>query len=195
MTARQLAPLPRRPDGQAMAFTQPPCAPREEITLASGWSLSGLITFNAGPPLSITGSGCTVTGVASTCIVSYNPSFSGDVRINGDYGTGNALQPGAIAYLDKRAFTNPAAYTFGNLPRSAPFGLFAQGILNEDITLRREIAIKERLKVAIGVDMFNVTNSVYFAAPGTNIDSANFGQLTTASNAPRKLQLNARITF
>ena len=163
--------------------------------LASGWSISGLITFNAGPPLSVTGSGCTVTGISSTCIVSYNPSFSGDVRINGDYGSGNALQPGAISYLDKRAFVNPAPYTFGNLPRSAPFGLSAQGILNEDISLRREVAIRERLKFAIGVDMFNVTNSVYFAAPTTNIDSANFGQVQTASNSPRKLQINARLTF
>ena len=118
--------------------------------------------------------------------------FGIDIR---DYGSGNALQPGAIPYLDKRAFVNPAPYTFGNLPRSAPFGLFAQGILNEDITLRREIAFTERWRLSLGVDMFNVTNSVYFAAPGTNIDSANFGQLTTASNAPRKLQLNARITF
>ena len=43
--------------------------------------------------------------------------------------------------------------------------------------------------------MFNVTNSVYFAAPTTNIDSANFGQVQTASNSPRKLQINARLTF
>jgi hypothetical protein len=163
--------------------------------LASGWSISGLITFNAGPPLSVSGSGCTVTGIASTCIASYSPSFSGDVRINGEYGSGNALQPGAVSYLDKRAFTNPAQYTFGNLPRSAPFGLAAQGILNEDLTLRREIPIRERIRFAIGVDMFNVTNSVYFAAPNTNIDSANFGQVQTASNSPRKLQINARLTF
>ena len=128
-------------------------------------------------------------------IASYSPGFSGDVRINGAYGSGNALQPGAISYLDKRAFVNPAPYTFGNLPRSAPFGLAAQGILNEDITVRREIAIHERLKFAIGLDIFNVTNSVYFAAPGTNIDSANFGQVQTASNSPRKLQINARLTF
>jgi hypothetical protein len=163
--------------------------------LGGGWTLSGLITYNAGPPLSITGSGCVVTGISSTCMASYNPSFSGPVRINGDYGSGNALQPGAIAYLDKKAFMDPAPYTFGNLPRSAPFGLFAQGILNEDITLRRTISFGERWKLAIAGDVFNMTNSVYFAAPGTNIDAANFGQVVSASNSPRKLQINARLTF
>ena len=163
--------------------------------LVSGWQLSGIVTFTSGAPLAITGSGCNTPGIVSTCMVSYNPSFNGPVRINGDYGTGNALAPGAVAYFDKRAFVDPAAYTFGNTPRSAPFGLSAPHLLDEDISLRREIPIRERVRLAITADVFNITNSVYFAAPGTNIDSANFGQLSTAANLPRKLQLNARITF
>jgi hypothetical protein len=44
-------------------------------------------------------------------------------------------------------------------------------------------------------DAFNVTNSVFFGAPGTNPDQASFGTLTTQANQPRKLQLTARITF
>jgi hypothetical protein len=44
------------------------------------------------------------------------------------------------------------------------------------------------------MDAFNVSNTVCFTAPGTNIDAANFGQVST-SNAARKLQLNARFTF
>ena len=34
-----------------------------------------------------------------------------------------------------------------------------------------------------------------FAAPGLNPDQASFGTLTSQANQPRKLQLNARITF
>jgi hypothetical protein len=49
--------------------------------------------------------------------------------------------------------------------------------------------------VLVSADVFNVPNNVRFAAPGTNIDSANFGQVTTQSNSPRKIQFNARITF
>jgi hypothetical protein len=63
------------------------------------------------------------------------------------------------------------------------------------MSLKREIAIRERLKLALQADVFNVTNTVSFAAPGTNIDSANFGQVTTTANLPRKIQLNARLTF
>ncbi len=164
-------------------------------SLVSAWQISGLITFTSGAPLAIIGSGCNTPGITSTCIASYNPSFNGDVRINGGYGSGNALAPGAVAYINRAAFTDPAAYTFGNLPRSAPFGLFVPHLLDESLSLRREIGIRERLKLAFTADVFNITNSVCFAAPGINVDSANFGQVITTTNLPRKIQLNARLTF
>ena len=163
--------------------------------LISGWQLSGIVTFTSGAPLGITGSGCVTPGIVSTCMASYTPNFSGPVRINGDYGDGNALAPGAVSYIDKKAFADPAPYTFGNTPRSAPYGLFAPSLLGTDISVRRQISITERVKVALSGDFFNITNSVYFAAPGTNIDSATFGQVTTTANLPRKLQINARLTF
>jgi Carboxypeptidase regulatory-like domain/TonB dependent receptor len=163
--------------------------------IVGGWQLSGILTYTSGAPLSVSGSGCTVTGVSSTCIASYNPAFTGkSVRINGDYGSGNALAPNAAVYFDKSAFINPAPYTFGNLPRSAPFGMFAPPYANLDATIRREFAIRESVRLSIAMDAFNATNYVAFAAPATNIDSANFGQVAT-SNFARKLQLNARITF
>ena len=128
-------------------------------------------------------------------MASYNRSFSGPVRINGEYGEGNALGAGAVSYLAKAAFVVPAPYTFGDLPRSAPYGLFAQSLWNQDVSLRRIVGITERWKFLISADVFNIPNNVRFAAPGTNIDAANFGQVTTQANGPRKIQFNARITF
>jgi hypothetical protein len=163
--------------------------------LVSNWSVSALVSASSATPLSITGSGCNTPGISGTCIVSYTPGFSDPVRINGDYGSGNALAPGALSYLNKAAFVNPAPYTFGNAARNGPFGLRAPHLLNEDVSVRREIPIKERMKFAIEANFFNITNSVHFTAPGTNIDSANFGQVTSQANLPRKIQLNARFTF
>jgi hypothetical protein len=87
------------------------------------------------------------------------------------------------------------AYTWGTAPRSAPFGLTAPPIMDTDISLRREFPITERLKLAFEASAFNVFNQVCFAAPGMNPDQASFGTLTSQANQPRKLQLNARITF
>jgi hypothetical protein len=93
-------------------------------SILGDWTLSGIVTYTTGAPLAITGSGCTVTGISSTCIASYNPAFTGkSVRINGDYGSGNALAPGRRVSI-RRIHESPP-YTFGNLPRSAPFGMFA----------------------------------------------------------------------
>ena len=163
--------------------------------LAANWTVSGIVTYSSGPPLSITASGCVVPGVRGTCIASYNPSFTGPVRINGEYGEGNALGTSAARYLDAKAFMNPAPYSFGDLPRSAPYGLAAQSLWNQDVSIRKMFLITERWRFIFSTDIFNVPNNVRFAAPGTNIDAANFGQVTTQSNSPRKIQFNARIIF
>ncbi|HYW44069.1 MAG TPA: hypothetical protein VE959_14500 [Bryobacteraceae bacterium] len=162
--------------------------------LVSGWLVASVVTFSSGSPLAISGTGCVVTGISSSCLPSYNPAFNGPVRINGSYGDGNILAPGPVAYLDKNAFITPAPYTFGNLARAAPYNLFSPYTLNEDVTLR-EIALRKRLKLTFEANMFNITNSVIFSAPGTSIDSTTFGQVTSQRNLPRKVQFNARLSF
>lgn len=163
--------------------------------LVSGWSISGIATYSSGAPLSVTGTACVSGGILGTCFPNYNPSFSGDVRINGGLGDGSVLGSTPTAYLNRAAFVAPAPFTTGNVSRTAPYGLFAPRIMGLDVSLRREFKIVERVKLAFQTDAFNVTNSVFFGAPTVNVDSANFGTLTTQANQPRKLQLSARISF
>jgi len=164
--------------------------------LAGGWTVSGIVSFASGAPLALTGSACNAGGILGTCIPSYNPAWAGSsVRINGNYGDGNVLGSSPTAYLDRTAFVAPAAYTVGNLPRTGVYGLNAPFNSSIDVSLHREIAIRERVKLAIQCDAFNINNAVRFSAPATNPDQASFGTLTSQVNQPRKLQLNARITF
>jgi hypothetical protein len=163
--------------------------------LVSGWAISGIVSYATGAPLALTGTACNAGGILGTCIPSYNPAFSGDVRINGNYGDGNVLGSSPTAYLNRTAFVAPAAYTVGNLPRTGVYGLNAPFNSSIDLSVRREFAIHERVKLAIQCDAFNVNNAVRFSAPGTNPDQASFGTLTSQANQPRRLQLNARLTF
>ena len=163
--------------------------------LISNWMLSGIVTFSSGAPLTITAGGCTTGGILSTCYPSYNPSFSGPVQINGSYGSGSVLGSSPTVYLAKSAFIEPVPFTVGDVPRTAPFGLLSPHIADVDISVRREFKIRERVSIAIQADAFNINNAVYFTAPGANIDSASFGTVTSQNNLPRKLQLNARVTF
>ena len=163
--------------------------------LISGWTLSGIYTYSSGAPLSITGSNCTSGNILGTCFPNYNPSFSGDVRINGDYGSGSVLGATPTAYLAKTAFVTPAPYTTGNVPRTASYGLFVPRTMGLDLSVRRNFKITERVTFALQTDAFNVTNSVFFGAPASNVDSANFGTLSSQANQPRKLQISGRISF
>ena len=163
--------------------------------LISGWTVSGVVTFTTGSPLSVTGTGCNAGGILGTCFPNYNPAFSGNIHINGNYGDGNVLGSSPTSYLDRTAFVDPAPYTVGNLPRTAVYGLVAPHNADVDLSVRREFTIREKVKLAVQADAFNVNNAVHFGAPGTNPDQASFGTLTSQANQPRKLQLNARITF
>jgi hypothetical protein len=160
--------------------------------IVSHWQISGIFTYGGGAPLTITGT-CNGGGIIdASCYPNYAPGFSGSVWQNGTPGTGNIT---TTSYLNKTAFVDPAAYTEGNIPRSAPYGLFAPHNADVDVTVRREFAIRERIKLALQADAFNVNNAVHFAAPGLGIDSATFGIFTAMANSPRKLQFSARVTF
>jgi hypothetical protein len=163
--------------------------------IAGGWSIAGIVTFTSGAPLALTGSACNSGGILGTCIPNYNPAFQGDVRINGNYGDGNVVGSSPTVYLNRAAFTAPAAYTWGNLPRTGVYGLNAPYIYSIDMSLRREFKFTERIKLAFQADAFNLLNAVCFGAPALNPDQASFGALTAQANQPRKLQLNARISF
>jgi hypothetical protein len=163
--------------------------------VVSGWIVSGIFTYTSGAPLALVGTACTSGGILGTCIPNYNPAFNGNVRINGNYGDGNVLGSSPTAYLDRTAFVTPAAYTVGNIPRTGVYGLNAPYNSTIDVSLRREFAIREKMRLAFQADAFNVNNAVRFAAPGLNPDQASFGNLTSQANQPRKLQLNARFSF
>jgi hypothetical protein len=163
--------------------------------VVSGWQISGVFFFSSGAPLALTGTACNAGGILGTCIPSYNPAFTGNVRINGNYGEGNVLGSSPVSYLDRTAFVAPAPYTVGNLPRTGVYGLNAPYNSSIDLSVRREFAIRENVKFAFYAAAFNIDNVVRFAAPGTNPDQASFGTLTSQQNQPRRFQLSGRITF
>jgi Carboxypeptidase regulatory-like domain/TonB dependent receptor len=163
-------------------------------SIMSNWQISSLFTFSTGAPMTVTGT-CTGGGIIdASCYPSYNPNFSGSVWQNGDIGS-NGANVSSTAYLNKAAFVDPANFTAGNVARSAPLNLFVPHIADLDVSVRREFAIRERVRLAFQADAFNVNNAVHFAAPGLGIDSANFGIFSAMSNQPRKLQFSARVSF
>lgn len=158
------------------------------------WQTSGIFTYRSGMPIGTIGAACNLPN-AGGCYANYNPAFSGPVRINGGYGSGDLLGTNPPAFLDKNAFLSPAAYTYGDTPRTGVYGIQNPGNYQADLSLRRVFPIHESIKVAFQADAINVLNSVSFTPPPTNITSSNFGRISGQSNRPRTLQLSARFTF
>lgn len=164
--------------------------------LVSGWQLSGITRFASGTPLGPFTANCNVPQ-AGTCWASYNPNFTGSVRINGGWGDGNVL--GAVAsvtpHIDVNAFVSPAAFTYGNTPATGAYGLRNPHFFNQDLSLSRTIRLRENFRVGLGADTFNLFNNVRFGGINTNITSASFGKPTAQVNLPRVVQLKLRLDF
>ena len=150
-----------------------------------------------------------------------NPSFSGSARINGRWGHGNAylspvshiaLSTCSTAQAPTGPFISPVApsgqttclntlyapaYTFGNAPRTAAYGLTGPGNFDLDISLRRtfNLHLGQGTKLSLQADLYNVTNYVLFGGIGTTLGSSNFGQVASQANNPRAAQLSGRFEF
>ncbi len=60
--------------------------------------------------------------------------------------------------------------------------------------MRRDFPIA-RVKLGLGVDVFNVFNNVIFGGIQTNITNANFGRVSSQANTPRVGQIKVRFTY
>jgi hypothetical protein len=90
---------------------------------------------------------------------------------------------------------SPAAYTYGNTPRTLPFGLRFPSSYNQDLSIRRSFTVRHDMRLSVGVDAFNLFNNVIFGGINTTITNASFGRVSSQANTPRVLQLKARVEF
>ena len=157
------------------------------------WQISGITQFRSGRPLGAIGAACNLPN-AGTCYADFNPAFSGPVRINGDYGDGDVLGANPPTYIDRNAFQSPAAFTFGNTPRTLAHDLRNPAYFNQDLSIQREFRIA-RARLGVGVDVFNVFNNVVFGGIQTNITNTNFGRVSSQTNTPRVGQIKVRFDF
>jgi hypothetical protein len=172
---------------------QPGSANRIVRGLVKDWQISGITQFRSGRPLGVIGAACNLPN-AGTCYADYNPAFTGAVRINGNYGDGDVLGTTPPSYIDRNAFQSPAAFTYGNTPRTLAFDLRNPSYFNQDLSVKRDFRMG-RLKLGLGVDVFNLFNTVVFGGIQTNITNANFGRVSSQANTPRVGQIKLRVEF
>jgi trimeric autotransporter adhesin len=150
-----------------------------------GWSLQSQTLIHSGTPLTITqtnaNTGCNGCGQYPTATgISALTSGSPDSRITD--------------WVNLAAFTATPAYAFGNV--SPRINVYSPSLFNIDLSVFKTVTVKERYKMQFRAEALNVTNTVLFASPSTNISSpGTFGTITSQTNFPRLIQLGARVTF
>ena len=64
-----------------------------------------------------------------------------------------------------------------------------------DASLSRAVKFTERLGLEFRIDMINALNTVQWDNPNTDLNSSNFGRVTTQWNTPRWIQFQLRLVF
>jgi hypothetical protein len=95
------------------------------------------------------------------------------------------------AWFNPLAFAVQPAGTFGNLGRNA---LYGPGQINWDMSLIRHFRFKERWKLDVRAEFFNIMNHANWNSPTTSNTSSTFGQITGFST-PRNIQLSTKLFF
>ncbi len=171
--------------------------------LVSGWSISGITTFQSGLPFSITDTSSGGVYGAALGTATFSSACSG---IEQAYTQGTTAQQIAN-YLNPACFrtalpvanaAGAGATGWGNVPRNAFRGPSQQ---NFDFSLMRRFNIGERHSFSIRMDIFNVFNHPVFRIPSASTSvnvagsASTFTQITETAVPARLVQFGLKYSF
>lgn len=155
--------------------------------LLGGWQLQGVYTYQSGFPITFG-----------------NPAnFSGDLFYNG--------QPIAVSNPTRERWFNTDAFTSvltgpannatpADHRRTLPWrfdDVRRDSINNVDLSLIKDVKLKNEVKLQLRAEFVNAFNSPYFPAPVVNPTSTSFGQVSASNqeNYARRAQLGVKLVF
>jgi hypothetical protein len=178
---------------------------------ADNWQISGVYAFQSGTPYGI---GFSIPGGIGNSQLTGSNTEGARIRVTGSPGSGNSGDP--YRQILTTAFTPPVPSSLGL--ESGRNYLTGPGINNVDVSLQKSFSIKDRGRLELRVDAFNVLNHTQFSGVNatlnvtslTNYTPTNlpydangnfifanrngFGTINGARD-PRILQLVARLSF
>ncbi len=163
-----------------------------------GWQLNGIYTLQAGLPFSVTVNG-NPTATRADLVGSPNVN-TGSIS---HYVTASAFAPPpATIYANNAVVFNAPGTTARDLLRGP-------GLSNMDLSLFKNIPIKEKATVQLRFQAYNLTNTPHFANPNSNLGNYNvvsntlvfnansqFGQINSIQPFSwRQAEVGVRVTF
>lgn len=153
--------------------------------VAGGWQMNGIFTMRSGTPVNVIANG------SNESCPGIRPDLIGDPTLpRGD----RTL----LKYFNTAAFAPPTGggCSPGDTPRNI---LTGPGYVNEDFSMFKEFAIRERARLETRFEFFNALNTPHFANPASDLGSGtSFGQIQReccGGHANRILQFAAKVIF
>jgi hypothetical protein len=165
-------------------------APPTVNRIIGGWELAGYGRVTSGRPFTVFSGAYTVSNVVQ--------STANCTACSRGEGTPFLDTPGSglIWYFNpqqRSQFSTPGAGQFGNAQRNMFVG---PHYFELDASLLKRIPLNELFKLELRADATNLTNSVMYAAPTTDITSSLFGRIrNSVSSSSRKIQIGAKLHF
>ena len=94
-------------------------------------------------------------------------------------------------WFDTQSFSLPALYTFGNSPRN---GVIGPGLAEFDLSLQKDISLKEPARMQFRAEAYNLLNHPNFNIPNRIAFTPNFGRISSAQDS-RQLQFALKLLF
>ncbi|MEZ5402458.1 MAG: TonB-dependent receptor [Bryobacteraceae bacterium] len=150
----------------------------------AGWQVNGIATLQSGLPLALSASNTSGLFAART-----QPNSNGTSgRKTGP------VQDRLDAYFNPAVYSQPAPFTFGNLGRYLP-DVRGNSVRNWDLSLFKEVSVKERARIQFRAEFFNAFNQVVFGNPNTTVTSNALGVITSQANSPRQIQFGLKLLW
>jgi hypothetical protein len=159
--------------------------------LLGGWQTQGFLRFDSGQPLDVT-----LTSGLSNPLPTYgaqHPNLTATLKKNDCDETCMVSQ----YFANPSVLVAPPRYTLGNAPRTLG-SVRAQGTNNANLSISKSFhlgILGESGQFQFRLETFNALNHVQFAAPNTAFGGGTFGQISSQANAPRQVQLGAKLSW
>jgi hypothetical protein len=167
------------PFGHGKAFLDHGIASR----VFGNWQLNGILQSRSGQAFT------PVTNLDIANVGALDASSRDRPNLVGDAHLPN---PSATEWFNKAAFASPQQYTFGTAGRNI---LRAQSLKDLDLSLFREDALTERIKLQFRAEFFNIVNHPTFDVPQATITSPVFAAVSGTATSARQIQLGLKVLF
>jgi hypothetical protein len=192
-----IAPIVELPFGEGKRWLQSGVG----AAVLGDWTISSIIGIESGFPLQVRSNSQNTNIFTRTQYV--NPG-TGEIATDGTRNERISPPPGSgcVAgqecgigiWLNSAAFSQPANFTLGTLPRTIDSERTPHRN-NWDFSAAKQVRLGGSRRGEIKVEILNLTNTVKTTGPNTSLGATAFGQIRTQSGFMRLTQLTFRMSF